>query len=649
MLQDSTIHSSKTVEVIDFVRGAFCGYEQLLDYVSSQATVIVFGGVPRDILQFSNREVRDIDLVVAGLDNESLSKIFDRTIYRKTRFGGLQCKLRKHFVDIWGLADTWAFKTGLVEKKIENLPRTVFLTTDAIAVNLDSGDVYENSFYENFERGTLDIVLEDNPFPSLCVLRAVVYRRKYGLTFTPSLKEYILRYFRDKKNAFEEIRRTQTLHYGKVVMSDARFLDELRSFVDHDIMSSHKQIFINAPSKSEYRRETIPIRIELDINRGAKIRVVGVGGGGGNAINSMIRRGLDGVDFVAVNTDLQALQGSQAPLKIQVGSKLTHGLGAGADPSVGCKAVEENREEITNSLAGSEMVFITAGMGGGTGTGGGPIVANIAKGVGALVVGIVTMPFHCEGKKRLAQADTGIAEMRKHVDTLIVVPNQKLLSIVEHNTPLQRAFDLANGVLFEAARGISELIINPGLVNVDFADVRTVMREMGDAVMGSGVAKGENRAAEAAHAAISSPLLDDVTIAGAQGLLVNITGGPTMSLVEFDEAAEIIREAAGEDANVILGAVVDENLDDEIMVTVIATGFNKRNGSSSPAAKASRNMRVIDKIPAGVDELKSLDEPAFQRRGIELNVASQGVPERERVRIDKSDPDKPAFLRKIMD
>jgi len=391
--------------------------------------------------------------------------------------------------------------------------------------------------------------------------------------------------------------------------------------------------------------------IELDhgYDRGAKIRVLGIGGGGGNAVNSMIRRGLSGVDFIAVNTDLQALQRSEAPLKIQVGRNLTRGLGAGADPAVGFKAVEESREEITNALAGSDMVFITAGMGGGTGTGGGPMVANIARSVGALVVGIVTRPFHCEGKKRLSQAESGIEELKKHVDTLIVIPNQKLLSIVERNTPLQEAFDMANSVLHSATRGISELIIVPGLVNVDFADVRTVMREMGDAVMGSGVAKGENRAAEAAHAAISSPLLDDVTIAGAQGLLVNITGGPTMSLVEFDEAAEIIREAAGEDANVILGAVVDENLDDEIMVTVIATGFNKRNGSSSPAAKASRNMRVIDKIPAGVDELKSLDEPAFQRRGIELNVGSQGVPERERVRIDKSDPDKPAFLRKIMD
>jgi len=391
--------------------------------------------------------------------------------------------------------------------------------------------------------------------------------------------------------------------------------------------------------------------IELDhgYDRGAKIRVLGVGGGGGNAVNSMIRRGLSGVDFIAVNTDLQALQRSEAPLKIQVGRNLTRGLGAGADPTVGFKAVEESREEITNALAGSDMVFITAGMGGGTGTGGGPMVANIARSVGALVVGIVTRPFHCEGKKRLSQAEAGIEELKKHVDTLIVIPNQKLLSIVERNTPLQEAFDMANSVLHGATRGISELIIVPGLVNVDFADVRTVMREMGDAVMGSGVAKGENRAAEAAHAAISSPLLDDVTIAGAQGLLVNITGGPTMSLVEFDEAAEIIREAAGEDANVILGAVVDESLDDEIMVTVIATGFNKRNGSSSPVPRIARKMGVIDRIPAGVDELKSLDEPAFQRRGIDLGVASQGVPERERVRIDKNDPDKPAFLRKIMD
>ena len=317
--------------------------------------------------------------------------------------------------------------------------------------------------------------------------------------------------------------------------------------------------------------------IELDnyFEHGAKIRVVGVGGGGGNAVTSMIDKRLQGVDFFAINTDMQALERNKAPNKIQIGKNLTRGLGAGADPTIGQRAVEEDRDEIARALAGSDMVFITAGMGGGTGTGGAPVVANVAKSVGALVVGIVTKPFTCEGRKRMGQAEAGIEEMKKHVDTLIMIPNQKLLSIVERNTPLQEAFDKANDVLYNATRGISELITIPGLINVDFADVRTIMREMGDALMGSGVASGENRAIESAHAAISSPLLEGVSISGAQGVLVNVTGGPTMSLVEVDEAVSVIHEAAGEEANVILGAVIDENLADDMMVTVIATGFDR--------------------------------------------------------------------------
>jgi cell division protein FtsZ len=296
------------------------------------------------------------------------------------------------------------------------------------------------------------------------------------------------------------------------------------------------------------------------------------------------------------------------------------------------------------------MVFVTAGMGGGTGTGGAPLVANIAKSLGALVVGIVTRPFSCEGKKRGAQADLGLQELKKQVDTLIVIPNQKLLSIVERNTPLTEAFDIANQVLYGATRGISELITVPGLINVDFADVRTVMREMGDAVMGSGVAKGENRAVEAAHAAISSPLLEDVSISGAQGVLVNITGGPTMSLFEIDEATEIIHEAAGEDANVILGAVVDAEMSEEIMVTVIATGFNRRPGQTPTAVSQPKITRVVDKIPAGVDDLQKYDVPAYIRRGVEIQINPfKSDQEQSREKIDKSDPEKPAFLRKIMD
>lgn len=394
--------------------------------------------------------------------------------------------------------------------------------------------------------------------------------------------------------------------------------------------------------------------IELDNGpeRGAKIRVVGVGGGGGNAINSMINKGLHGVDFFAINTDLQALERNNAPNKIQIGKTLTRGLGAGADPTVGHRAVEEDRDEIARCLTGSDMVFITAGMGGGTGTGGGPLVANIAKSLGALVVGIVTRPFACEGKKRAAQADVGIQELKKQVDTLIVIPNQKLLSIVDRKTALTEAFEIANQVLYGATRGISELITVPGLINVDFADVRTVMREMGDAVMGTGTATGENRAVEAAHAAISSPLLEDVSIAGALGVLVNITGGPTMALYEIDEATAIIHDAAGEEANVILGAVIDEDMTEELMVTVIATGFNRRAGQAAqPAAVAQpRPVRVVEKIPTGVDELQKFEEPAYIRRGIELQVNSYRIPpEQSREKIDKSDPERPAFLRKIMD
>jgi len=391
--------------------------------------------------------------------------------------------------------------------------------------------------------------------------------------------------------------------------------------------------------------------IELDngLDRGAKIRVVGVGGGGGNAINSMIDKGLRGVDFFAINTDLQALERNLAANKIQIGKNLTRGLGAGADPSIGHRAAEEDREEIGRALAGSDMVFITAGMGGGTGTGGAPMVANIAKSLGALVVGIVTRPFNCEGKKRAAQAEVGLEELKKHVDTLIVIPNQKLLSIVDRNTPLKEAFDIANQVLHGATRGISELITVPGLINVDFADVRTVMREMGDAVMGSGIATGENRSVEAAHLAISSPLLEDVSIAGAQGVLVNITGGANMTLVEVDEATEIIREAAGEDANVILGAVVDENIENEVMVTVIATGFNRR-AQSSPFARTARPMKTVEKIPTGVAELQKFDEPAFVRRGVDIPLNPfRGDQESPHEKIDKSDPEKPAFLRKMMD
>lgn len=318
--------------------------------------------------------------------------------------------------------------------------------------------------------------------------------------------------------------------------------------------------------------------IELDtkVEYGAKIRIVGVGGGGSNAVNAMIDKGLEGVEFCVLNTDVQALEKSEATLKLQIGKNLTRGLGAGADPEVGKKAVEEDREEIARLLSGSDMVFVTAGMGGGTGTGGASVVANIAKSIGALVVGIVTKPFSFEGRRRMKQAEEGIEELRKHVDTLIVIPNQKLLALVENTTSFTDGFSIANQVLYNATRGISELIIRHGYINVDFADVRTVMREMGDAIMGSGIARGEHRAAQAAENAISSPLLEGISIGGAQGVLVNITGGRNMTLLEVSEATQIIHDAAGDDANLIFGAVLDDTMSDEIMVTVIATGFNMR-------------------------------------------------------------------------
>lgn len=389
------------------------------------------------------------------------------------------------------------------------------------------------------------------------------------------------------------------------------------------------------------------IELDMGTGRGAKIRVVGVGGGGGNALNSMIDKGLVGVDFVAINTDLQALERSTAQQKIQIGKNLTRGLGAGADPSIGFRAVEEDREEIARALGGCDMVFITAGMGGGTGTGGAPMVANIAKSLGALVVGIVTKPFNSEGKKRMSQAEAGIEELKKQVDTVIVIPNQKLLEIIDRRTSVTEAFELCNRVLHNATRGISEIITVPGLINVDFADVRRIMREMGDALMGTGISSGENRAIEAANAAISHPLLEGISIAGAQGILINITGSSSMSMWEVDEATGIIHQAAGEDAEIIFGTVIDDTLNDNIMVTVVATGFNKKAVAVKQAPRATASL--MSRVPSGPSELQKMDEPAFVRRGIEISLNPNREAAQEKEKIDKSDSDKPAFLRKIMD
>jgi cell division protein FtsZ len=308
---------------------------------------------------------------------------------------------------------------------------------------------------------------------------------------------------------------------------------------------------------------------------GARIKVIGVGGGGGNAVNTMIASGLPGVEFMAANTDLQALGASLAPAKIQLGTQLTKGLGAGANPEVGRQAALEDTETIREFLTGADMVFVTAGMGGGTGTGGAPVVARIAKELGALTVAVVTRPFQFEGKKRMRQAEEGLQEVKDAVDTLIVIPNQRLLSIAGRNTSLLETFKKADDILYHAVRGISDLITVHGLINLDFADVRTIMAEMGMAMMGAGGATGDNRAIEAAQKAISSPLLEDLSIQGAKGVLINITGPLDLSMHEVNEAATLIQEEAHEDANIIFGAVIDERLGDEIRITVIATGFGE--------------------------------------------------------------------------
>lgn len=314
------------------------------------------------------------------------------------------------------------------------------------------------------------------------------------------------------------------------------------------------------------------LEFDTNVEALAVIKVIGVGGGGNNAVNRMIEHGVQGVEFIAVNTDAQALNLSQAEVKLQIGGKLTRGLGAGANPEVGKKAAEESREQLEEALRGADMVFVTAGMGGGTGTGAAPVIAQIAKDLGALTVGVVTRPFTFEGRKRSTQAIGGITAMKESVDTLIVIPNDKLLEIVDKNTPMLEAFREADNVLRQGVQGISDLIAVPGLINLDFADVKTIMSNKGSALMGIGMSTGENRASEAAKKAISSPLLE-TSIDGAKGVLMNITGGSNLSLFEVQEAADIVASASDEDVNMIFGSVINDDLKDEIIVTVIATGF----------------------------------------------------------------------------
>ncbi|HIN02745.1 MAG TPA: cell division protein FtsZ [Candidatus Marinimicrobia bacterium] len=348
----------------------------------------------------------------------------------------------------------------------------------------------------------------------------------------------------------------------------------------------------------------------------AKLKVVGVGGAGGNAVTRMITSGMQGVDFIAINTDAQDLDNNPSEQKIQVGKNLTKGLGAGANSTVGREAIEADREAITSLLEGADMVFITGGMGGGTGTGAAPVISQISRELGILTVGIVTLPFSFEGPKRMNRALEGIAEMKKACDTLIAIPNQKLMSIVDKSTTLTEAFQMADTILHQAAKGISDLINVQGVINLDFADVETIMKNMGEAIMGTGVASGEERATLAAQQAISSPLLDDASIKGAQGVLVNITGGSDLTLMEANEATLIIFEEAGPSANIIFGAVIDDELKDEIRVTVIATGFNIPKAASQVADFEPRTETHTPSIPHTRELQEQENKPLHAQKGV---------------------------------
>ena len=378
---------------------------------------------------------------------------------------------------------------------------------------------------------------------------------------------------------------------------------------------------------------------ELSSANTARIKVIGIGGGGGNAVNTMISYDLKGVDFIVANTDTQALGASISPIKVQLGAEATKGLGAGANPDVGRQAATETKDRIREHLEGADMVFITAGLGGGTGPGGAPVIAEICKELGVLTVAVVTKPFQFEGKRRNYQAEEGVDELRRIVDTLIVVPNQRLLSIGGRNLSLLEAFKKADDILYHAVKGISDLIIIPGLINLDFADVKNTMSSMGLAMMGTGTASGENRAIEAAQKAISSPLLEDNSIQGAHGVLLNITGGPDMSLFEVNEASSLIQAEAHEDANIIFGTVIDENMGDEIRITVIATGFEdltrRKNNLVNMASMSGHKREDISK-PAYLRK----DRPIDQTTTVKMGMID-----------DNDDPDLeiPTFLRRQAD
>lgn len=417
--------------------------------------------------------------------------------------------------------------------------------------------------------------------------------------------------------------------------------------------------------------------IDKEMPMSAILKVVGVGGGGCNAIESMINRGLTGVEYIAINTDSQVLNSSSAAHKIQVGSNITRGLGAGADPNVGKKSVEEDREKIAEILTGSDMVFVTAGMGGGTGTGGAPVIASIAKSIGALVVGIVTKPFRWEGKKRMIDSEKGILELKQYVDSLIVIPNERLLNILDNTTNAFAAFDKPNEVLYEATRGIADIITIEGLINVDFADVRAVMNHSGEALMGCGIASGENRAIEAAQKAISSPLLEGINIKGAKSVLLNVTGSSNLTIQEINEGNNIIFEAAGEETNVIFGCVRKEDMNDYVSYTVIATGFDNTHGSiasKNPSVQKKKSSEDddyfggfnfmdssdIDKQDLEIPTIYRVKSPKAMLNNKEDDVPKSGFKfdpskyenskdKKEEKEKEESEDDSSSFLRMIMD
>ncbi|MCB0725969.1 MAG: cell division protein FtsZ [Ignavibacteriae bacterium] len=418
------------------------------------------------------------------------------------------------------------------------------------------------------------------------------------------------------------------------------------------------------------------IKLSDNTHNGAKIRVVGVGGGGGNVLNSMLDKGIEGVEFIAVNTDTQALQMNNAEKKIQIGRGITKGLGTGMKDEIGYKAVEESRDEIEEALEGSDMVFVTAGMGGGTGTGGAPAVARIARSMGALVIAIVTKPFTFEGKPRMELANRGLEKLKNEVDSLIIIPNQNILSIISKDLPKNRAFELADRVLYNAARGISKIITDTGEINVDFADVRTIMEDMGDAMIGTGIAAGENRAERAANDALVNPVLDEIDIEGSKCVLANICSNGNITMGEIERINEIIQNAAGEDAKYIFGLVDDAKMAEEIMVTVIATGFNKQSAAVSDsdyseqeiAANAVRQHSNLSKkgkitVLPNHEELSTYDKPGYVRREVKLNDDLSEELNKKKVVDDFDEPDgfenlenseyddysKPAFLRRQMD